>query len=159
MPVLSGATSFTVQLRMPFRMFDLESPTLSHFDVCMLHEWFSGRTLACHVGEWGSILHSCILILVGYLRRAQFRFEEKTPVSRDRFRRSCHVSYNQSVLWPPNSAIRLHDRFGLLHTKPWGRLSFFDRVLVHNEQGGSMLMQDKDRGTSSLAACLKYLYV
>ena len=108
------------------------SPTFTDFAICTLHEWFSGGILACHVGDWGLIPRSCILILAGCLRRVQFRFEERTLARRGRLSSSCQVKCNQSAsLLPPNSAIRWHVRListrqnfppgsssGLLHTKP-----------------------------------------
>ena len=66
-------------------------PTLSHFAICALHEWFSRRILAWDARDYGSILWSCIIILAGCLRRAEFRSEERTLARRGRLTRYCKV--------------------------------------------------------------------
>ena len=50
------------------------SPTLSRFTIFTLREWFSGRILACQMGDRCSIPHSCIWLLAVRSRRARFTF-------------------------------------------------------------------------------------
>ena len=152
------------------------SPTLIRFTICTLNEWFSGRILTCLAGNRGLIPCSCIWLLAVNVRRAHFH---NSRLVRLIWRGSGSKSYigqqhNQSVSVPLNSAIRWHGwliserRF--LHrqflwsatdevmTQTW----FFGGVLRWSSQWGgrdSMPMQNKDRATSVLVACLKYLFV
>ena len=72
MPDLCGAVLFAVGLGVSF--CSSPSLTLSCFTIYMLHEWFSGRILAWHVGDRGSIPRSYIWLLAVRLRRAGFMF-------------------------------------------------------------------------------------
>ena len=144
MPDLCWDALFAARLGVSFALSP--SPTLSRFTICALHEWLSGRILACHVRDRDSIPYLCIWLLAVSVRRGQIHNWRLVCLI---WRGSGSKSYigqqhNQSVSVPPNSAMRWHSR---LISKRWFRHRqfrwsatdevksqtwFFGGVLIHS---------------------------
>ena len=145
------AVSCLICAEMHYLLLDLECPSLflhlqSRFTICALHEWLSGRILACHAGDRDSIPYLCIWLLAVSVRRGQIHNWRLVCLI---WRGSGSKSYigqqhNQSVSVPPNSAMRWHSR---LISERWFRHRqfrwsatdevmsqtwFFGGVLIHS---------------------------